>query len=78
MDFVRTNPEKTRGRSLVPVAPDHSGTDYTGTLWTAAPRSRVVYAIRFDDNDLRFHIRLLLADQTFPTLTSALQWVADR
>ena len=74
MQFVRTNPARHNGRSFVPVAPDHSGTDYTGTVWTAAPRSRVVYAILFNDHDLRYHI----GDQAFATFAHAMAWVVSR
>ena len=74
MQFVRTDPAQHNGRSFVPVAPDHSGTDHPGTVWTAAPRSRVVYAIRFDWDDFQYHI----GDQAFATFSDAMAWVVSR
>ena len=72
MQFVRTDPARHNGRSFVPVAPDHSPTDASGIVWTAAPRSRVAYAIGPDD------LRYRIGDRTFATFADAVAWVVSR
>jgi len=74
MSFVETDPKRCNGRSFVPIAPDHTTADHTGTVWTGAPQSREPYAIRLDHSGLHYCI----GSEMFTTFDAALAWVMSR
>jgi len=74
MQFVTTDPTLADGRSHVPAAPHYAASLDGSAVWTCAPRSLCVYAVRFNRNDLRHYVNGV----PFDTLHAALAWVATR
>jgi len=73
--WIKTQQTEASGYSHVVAAPDHMPETVEGTVWTAAPRSRKTYALRFVA--LSWEIQEA-GGLTFRTLSDALRWVAQR
>ena len=75
MLWIKTEATEAGGHDHVSVAPHHMPARADGSVWTAAPRSRKPYAVRFVG--LAWEVGEA-GGLTFRTLSDALQWVAQR
>lgn len=70
--WIRTKSTEAGGHDHVVAAPHHMPKTADGVVWTAAPRSRKPYAVRF----VALSWEIQEAGVTFRTLSDALRWVA--
>ena len=71
--WIKVKSTEAGGHHHVVAAPGHMPETADGTVWTAAPRSRKPYAVRFVA--LSWEIQEA-GGLTFRTLSDALRWVA--